>query len=82
MYRPKQYDLLCLFEVLEESLYRGVWTRGIASDISMLKRCVYYLNHSNLNMEPVLLIPVPKTPRKQTTRDDRLLCETLYSEAG
>ena len=27
-------------------------------------------------------VPTPKTPRKQTTRDDRLRIETLYFDAG
>ena len=32
--------------------------------------------------EDILYIPTPKTPRRQTTRDDRLRIETLYFDAG
>lgn len=33
-------------------------------------------------MEPIYYIPTPKTPTKQTSRDDRLRIETLYFDAG
>ncbi len=33
-------------------------------------------------MEASYSIPIPKTPRKQCSRDDRLRIETLYFDAG
>ena len=32
-------------------------------------------------MEPILLIPTPKTPQKSTSRDQRLRVQTLYFDA-
>ena len=33
-------------------------------------------------MDSTWSVPVPKTPRKTTTRDQRLKCQTLYFDAG
>jgi DNA-binding transcriptional regulator LsrR (DeoR family) len=33
-------------------------------------------------MEPSIWVPTPKTPRKDSTRDQRLRIYTLYNEAG
>ncbi len=34
------------------------------------------------SMEPIISIPTPKTPRKETSRDQRLRIHTLYFNAN
>jgi DNA-binding transcriptional regulator LsrR (DeoR family) len=33
-------------------------------------------------MQPTISVPTPKTPHKETSRDQRLRCHTLYFDAG
>ncbi len=87
-YMLEYSNLFCLcahLNLARNFHFPGVVNRGIASDIRILLRRFCYAFTRELRqfkMDAALSVPTPKTPRKSTTRDERLRCETLYFEAN
>jgi hypothetical protein len=55
---------------------------GLASENSNIVSLLFLTFSQYHEMQPTISVPTPKTPHKETSRDQRLCCHTLYYDAG